>query len=418
MPASSLPRTAAVVVETSMGETQTDWDTNATEIYVIDPDVTGIQQAALDSANIIPRRLAPHRKIYGLKSESAFSCGMYLHAKGANAAEAAAATAAIQHTLIKACIGGLDLGWAQGFAGGTASAPTLEADPGYVGGDFGFAYDTSSGTGEFIRIESIATVTLTMLWNLGFTPDGGGADVLHAVIDCYPNGDALDNHADANHITLGWKVQGSDTEDVYELRGCKPALGEIGIAAGEPVQVSLEHSVIEWAASTPAATAWSSAPSGEAPNVPGIGTTTTIKVGDFAGALATVKPRGTITFTPGITHKQDKGPGGQEGVNGHVAEIEPATLEMMVEYDSDWDDDWEAKTLSHCLIQVGNTPTTAWGMYFPRLEMIEKPQRVDEGGLVSHRLIWRCLEDTASISGLSGDNIDKRRAPFHLLFAA
>lgn len=414
---SALPRTAAVFVESALAETQSDWDANATEIYVIEPNVESVGQALLDSANIVPRQTYKHRKIYGLKSDSTFTCSMYMHAKGTNAAEAAAATAAIQHTLLKACVGGMDLGYAEGLAGGTASAPTLASDPGIVAGDWGFFYDTSAGTGAFRRIESISTVTLTLLEDVPFTPDGGGADVMHAVIDIYPNEDAIENHADANHITLGWKVQGRDTEDNYEIKGCKPTMGAIAITAGEPVMVELAHKMVDWV-STPAATTWTSAPSGEAPNVPGVGTTCSVRLGDFGGALAETAIRGTITFTPGIEHEQDKGPNGTEGVHGYSGVIGDATLEIVVEYDADYDDEFDAKTLKHCMIQIGNTPTTAWGIYCPRLEYAEKPVRVDEGGLVSQRLMFRCLEDTASVSGLSADDIDKRRAPWHLLICA
>ena len=414
---SALPRTAAVFAESTLAEVQSDWDSNATEIYVIEPNVEGVSQTLLDSANIVPRQTYKHRKIYGLKSDSTFTCSLYLHAKGANAAEAAAATAAIQHTVLKAAVGGLDLGYAEGLAGGTASAPELESDPGIVGGDFGFFYDTSAGTGEFRRVESISTVTLTLLEDLSFTPDAGGADVMHAVVDVYPNEDGIENHADANHVTLGWKVQGRDTEDVYEVRGCKPTMGSIAITAGEPVMLELAHKVADWV-STPSATTWTSTPSGEAPNVPGIGTTCSFRLGDFGGALAETAVRGTITFTPGIEHEQDKGPNGTEAIHGYSGTIGDATVEIVVEYDADYDDEFDAKTLKHAMVQIGNTPTTAWGMYFPRLEYAAKPVRINEGGLVSQRLTFRCLEDTASVSGLTGDNIDKRRAPWHLLFCA
>ena len=414
---SALPRTAAVFAESTLAETQSDWDGNATEIYVIEPNVESVSQAILESANIKPRQQAWHRKIYGLKSESTFTCSMYLHAKGTNAAEAAAATAAIQHTILKSAVGGLDLGYAEGLAGGTVSAPTLGSDPGVVAGDFGFFYDASAGTVELRRIESISTVTLTLLEDLSFTPDGGGADVMYAAIDIYPNEDAVENKADANHITLGWKVQGRDTEDVYELRGCKPTLGPIAITAGEPVMVELAHKMVDWV-STPSATTWTSTPSGEAPNVPGIGTTCTFRLGDFGGAMATTEVRGTITFTPSVEHNQIMGPNGTEGVHGYSGVFSDATLEVIVEYDADYDDEFDAKTLKHAMIQVGNTPTTAWGLYFPRLEYVAKPVRIDEGGVTSMRLMFRCLEDTASVSGLTGDDIDKRRAPWHLLFCA
>lgn len=418
MPRSAMPRQVAVFEESSLAEVQSDWVSNGTPIWVIDPDVSSIEQAMLDNANIQPRRQAVKDKIPGLKSESTLPLSMYVHAKGASAAEAAAATAAIQHTIWKSAWGGLDLGWAEGVASGDATNPVLESDPGIVGGDWGFFFDTSAGTGEFGRIESISTVTLTMFWDLGFTPDAGGADVMHAVIDLYPNEDALDDHGDANHTTLGWKVQGAFSEDVYECRGCKPSLGSFAITAGEPVQVQVTNKMVTWV-QTPSASAFVATPSGEAPNVPGKGSTCSVKLADFGSAPATVVTRGTITFNPAIDHDRDKGANGPEGVHGYYGTgLGEATLEIIVEYDAAYDDEFEAGTKKHLIVQVGNTPTTAWALYFPRLEYIEKPKRVDEGGLVSSRLMFRCQEDTASVSGLTGDNIDKRRAPFHLLIAA
>jgi len=414
---SALPRTAAVFVEATLAETQTDWDGNATEIFVIEPNVESVAKTILDNANIVPRQTYKHRKIHGLKSDATYTCSIYQHAKGTNAAEAAAATASIQATLLKAAVGGLDLGFAEGIASGTAAAPVLESDPGIVAGDFGFFYDTSAGVGEFRRIESIAVDTLTLLENLSFTPDAGGADVMHAVLDVYPNEDAIENHADGNHLTLGWKVQGRDTEDVFELRGCKPTMGSVAITAGEPVVIELAHKIVTWA-QTPAATAFTTAPSGEAPNVPGVGSTCSVRLGTFGGALAEVAVRGTITFTPGIEHEQDKGPNGVEAIHGYSGTIGDATLELTLEFADDYFDEFEALTLKHCMVQIGNTPTTAWGLYFPRLEYVAEPTRIDEGGMVSVKIMLRALEDTASVSGLTGDNIDKRRAPWHLLIAA
>lgn len=419
MPAhSSLPRTAACVAETALAEAQTDWDGDATELYVIEPNVEAVAQTLVENANIVPRQTYKHRMVKGLKSDATFSCSLYPTAKGTNAAAEAAATATIESTIMLAAVGGRDLGYAVGISGGVAATPEFDADPGYVAGDFGFFYDSSAGVGEFRRIESMAAgppVAATLFEALSFTPADG--DDVHAVIDVYPNEDAIENHADANHKTLGWKVQGRDPEDAYELRGCKPTMGAVGIVAGEPTVIEFAHKVVTWA-QTPAPTTWTSEPSGEAPHVPGVGATCSVRLGTFGGALAEVAARGTITLTPGIEHEHDKGPNGVEGVHGYSGTIGDATLELVLEYDADYIDDFVSGTLKHCLIQVGDTPTTAWAIYCPRLEYSAEPARVDEAGMTSIRVTLRCLEDTASVSGLTGDDIDKRRAPWHLLFAA
>lgn len=420
MPSHAQPREASVFVESTLAEVQSDWGSNGTPIFVIEPDVSGVDQVNLDNENIQPRRTAVKRYIRGLKSGSTLSTSIYMHAAGASAAEAAAAAATIQTTIMRAAIGGRDLGYAIGLAGGSASAPELDADPGYVAGDWVFAYDTSAGTGRFARIESIAAgppVVATLLEDLAFTPDAGGADVLHAVIDMFVLEAALNDHDNADHITLGWKVQGEGSEDVYELRGCKPTLGDLAITAGEPVALPLAHKAVTWA-STPSATTFG-ASSGLAPNVPGTGSSCSIRIATFGSPMAEIDVRGTLTFKPAIDHDQVMGPNGVEGVHGYVATgVGEAEVELIVEYDNAYDTDWDAETIKHMIVQIGNTPASAWGLYFPALEYKEKPKRVDEGGVTSHRIVFRCMEDTASVVGLTGTNISKRRSPFHLLIAA
>jgi hypothetical protein len=95
-----------------------------------------------------------------------------------------------------------------------------------------------------------------------------------------------------------------------------------------------------------------------------------------------------------------------------------ATLEIIVPYDNAYDTAFEAQTKYHFMMQVGTTATTAWGLYCARMKFAAKPKRVDEGGITGHKLSFVCMEDTASTSGLTGDNIDKRRAPWVLLIAA
>lgn len=422
MPAHALPRRVAVRVEASLADVESDWDTNGTEIYVIDPDVSGVTQAALVNENIQDSRLNPHEYILGLKSDTTFTCSMYVTAPGVSASEDAQAADTALAKILKASWGGHSLGYAAGIAGGTASAPELDADPpaAIIGGTYGFFYDTSGSTGVFRRVESIATATLTLLENLPFTPDNGGADVMHAVIVLYPNEDALNNHDDANHTTLGWKVQGTDTEDNYVVRGAKPSIGEISITAGEPVKIQATHKCVTYE-DTPAATSFTDDPEGEAPNVPGVGTTTTARLGAFGGSMSSVDCYGSITFTPGIDHDKVMGPNGTggEGVHGYVGTgLGESTLEIVVPYDNAYDTAWKNRTKYHFMVQVGDQPTNAWGLYCPRLEMKEKPQRVDEGGITSHRLLFRCLRDTAAITDLEGDEIELRRAPWVVLLAA
>ena len=83
----------------------------------------------------------------------------------------------------------------------------VDADPGFVEGDWGFAYDASAGVGVFARIESVAGVgpyTLTLLDPLTFTPDDA-ADVWHATIVNYIDNGAADrgNHQSRRLLQAG-----------------------------------------------------------------------------------------------------------------------------------------------------------------------------------------------------------------------
>jgi hypothetical protein len=418
MPSHSAPREAAVFVESSLAEDQTNWDSNATEIYILSPNVEGVSQQNIPNENIQPRRHAVHAMVRGLKSTATLTHGMYLHGNKTATAITNQATSEIQDKILKSAWGGVDLGYADGLSGGSATVPDLDADSGtFVAGDWFFFYDDSAGSGEFGRGESLSTLSLTLLWGLEFTP--AAADSACAVVDIYGNEDALNNHDDANHTTLGWLVQGEHAEDVYELKGCKPTVGDISITAGELVALDIAYKSVTHDNAGSAQT-FTSTPSGSAPPVPGTGTTCKFKIADFGSTLlgADVDLRGTFTFRPNVDHEQVMGPNGTEGVHGYVATgLGEAQVECVIEYDNTYDTDWGAETKKHMMIQVGDQPGSAWALYFPRLEYMEKPVRVDEGGVTSVRLLFRCMEDTASVSGLTGDDIDKRRAPWHLLLS-
>lgn len=419
MPSHALPREAAVFVEASLAEAQADWDANATEIFVIEPDVTGVTQGNLDSENIRPRRTFVHDMIRALKSDSTFTTQIYMTASGVNAADQAQAVATIQSDIMLAALGGRKLGFRADISGGTAAAPQITTDPGFQPGDWIFAFDTSAGVGEFARIETITGVgpfDLNLLFPLSFTPDG--TDVAHAVIMVYPGEAALNDHSDANHTTLGWLVQGEGAPDVFELRGCKPAMELEGITAGEPVKATFEHGVVDWTTAPPKET-FTTAPAGIAPTTVGTGKTAKVKIADFGVAPADVDTRGTLTVNFGIGWDQDRGPNGCEGVHGYVATgVGEGGPQLTVDDDNVYDTDWRDEVKKNLYVQVGDQTTDAWGVYWPRLEYRATPTRVDEGGLTSAQLDFRAQEDTASITGLAGDEIEKRRAPFMIMIVA
>jgi hypothetical protein len=421
MPSHADPREFAFTVETTFAEVQSDWTANGIPVYVIEPDAP-LERAHLDNENIRPRRLFVHDYVHGLRSGSTMSWGHYLTAAGVSAAEATQAVATAESTIYHSALGGRTLGWSIGLAGtGTAAIPEVDADPGFVAGDWGFFYDTSGSTGEFRRIESIAAgppVALTLLEALSFTPDDA-ADVLHAVIAVYPDEPALNDYSDPNHTTLGVLVQGEDIDDVYVGQGCKPAMSIEAITAGEPVKASIEAMVTTYPDAMPAKQTLTGTPSGIAPVVASIGTATTIRLGDFGGALAGVDCRGSVEVELAYAWDPVQGPCGTEGVKGYIGTgLGEAMVTITVAIDDDFDVDEFAETKKHLMIQVGDQPTNAIAIYWPRLEFAEKPVRVDEGGTTSMTLKFRAQEDTASIAGLTGDDIAQRRAPVIILMAA
>ena len=413
------PRQFAAFVESTFAETQSDWPSNGLQAYVIEPSVEGVEVAMLDSENISPRRMFVHDKIQGLKSGSTVSWGHYLTAKGTSAAEAAQATATTESTIYHAALGGRTLGWSIGLDGiGTVSAPGTNADPGFVPGDWGFFYDNSAATGEFGRIESATATAVTLLWDIGFTPDDA-ADVLHAVIAVYPDEPAMNSHADSNAKTLGVLIQGEDVDDVYELRGVKPTMSIEGLTMGEPVKVSIEGMVTTYPDAMPAKQTFTGTPSGVAPGVVATGTASTVKLGDFGGALSGVDCRGTIEIDLGYGWEAVTGVCGTEGVKGHIGTgLGEGGVKLTVAIDDAFDVDLFAETKKHLLIQIGDQPTDAVAIYWPNLEFKEKPKRVDEGGTTSMTLVFRAKEDTASTSSNTGDDIQQRRAPVIILMAA
>ena len=413
------PREFFYTVETTANETQADWPSNGQPVYVIEPSVEGFTIDVRDSDNIAPRRQFIHEEIHGLRSGATMSWGHYLTAKGSNAAETAQATADDVATIMQAGLGGMSLGWSIGLDGaGSATTPGTDADPGFAAGDWGFFYDDSGAVGEFRRIESSTATTVTLFEDLTFTPDDA-ADVLHAVIAIYPDEPALSSHADANYNTLGVLIQGEDVDDVYAGRGVKPTITIESITAGEEVKIKCEAKVTTYPDAMPAKQTVAGTPSGIAPLVASIGTTSSVRLGDFGGALAGVDCRGSIQIDLGIDHDPIMGVCGTEGVKGYIGTgLGTAKVTLTVAIDDAFDVDFFAKTKKHLMIQIGDQPTDAIAFYFPRLKWASKPKRVDDQGTTSMTMEFVCMEDTADSSGNTGDDIAQRRAPFIILRAA
>lgn len=423
----ALPRKFAFYTETTfVTGGPADWVADGTFAYAIGPDISGVMQETTENENNVLRPRAKHANIRTLKNASA-SFGLYMHSSPATAAEGAAAVTYHVAELLHAAIGGRDLGFAAAVVSdGAEVAGTIQidADPGYVKGDWVYAFDTSAGVGEFYRVSAVTIIgagpehTLTLDRPQHFVPDVGGADTIRAVIDCYIHQAATTQHDHASHKTLQMLVQGDAADDVYECKGVKPAVSIEAITAGEPTKLSFDCLVTTFELEDAVAAAFGAAiPVGEPGAVPGVATTTSFKMADVGAALVEVVARGSITVEPGVAYERVMGPNGHEGVHGHVDDLGDTTVEVMVPFDTDFNSEFRAGVEKHLLCQVGNT-TDAWAVYLPRVEYGTEPARSDEGGLTTSALSFRGLENQTDPGALAGDNLEKWRSPFHILIVA
>lgn len=429
MVAHALTREAKTFIETTFGTPPADWTASGSRVLVIEPNIESVAQANVENENIRGETLDPYDRIHTLRSGGTVSFASYLHSSPVNAAEAATATVTAfpLADMMLVALGGRDLGLAIGLAGGSAAAPEVDDQTGLAVGDWQFFYDTSGGTGRFQRIIALPGAdVLTLDRDLPFTPDAGGADVAHAVIECYLHELSITDHTHAQHKTLSMLVQGRGSEDAIDMSGVKLAASIEPITEGEPCRVSFEGMVTTFRSDGFAKPTLTGTEYGEAGLVPGIGRTTTFEIAEVGDPLTNtgVLIRGPITVKVGITWESDSSPAGLEGRNGYVATGFGETgLEFTVDYDKSWVEAYRAGTHYHVLIQVGNTPAGAMGFYFPNLEIIEEPVRVDVGGITSCKVVMAAHMDThpdAQIdhTTLSGDTRYKAVAPLQVLFVA
>lgn len=419
MVAHALPRKFAFYTATAWGPSggPSDWSTDGTYTYVTNIDTAGLVQATVANENNVMRPRAKHANIRTLRNGS-MSFGVYAHAKTTHAAEGAAATTYHIAELLRAALGGRDLGYGIGFSGGSASAPEVDSDPGFEQGDWIYAFDTSTGIGEFYRITSIAAgppVVLTLDRDLHFTPVG--ADRAYSVIDCYIHQAATTQHDHANHKTLWCLAQGDASTDVYVAKGVKPSLGISEITAGVPVQFSFDCQVATFDADEAVAEDFGSAiPTGEAGLVSGIGTSTNVRFATYGDPLPStnISARGSISVDPGVGYDIVDASTGWEGIEGFVDNLGDTVLEMMVPFNSSYNAEFRAGTKKHVLVQIGES-TNAIGIYMPRCEYGSEPVRSDEGGLTSSSITLRALENEADPGSLTGDDLEKWRSSMHIL---
>lgn len=420
----ALPRWISFFVETAFGTGgPANWVTDGTHCFVTNVDTSGLVEQSVENENNITHPRYVHDMIHTLRNGS-MSFGLHLHGKpGTVTAEAAQATTFHLAELARAALGGMRLGWSIGFSGGTASAPEVDSNPGYVVGDWIYAYDDSAGTGDFYRITAIAAgppVVLTLDRDLHFTP--AAEDVARAVISVYVHGRVTTSHKNANHKTLQILAQGDADDDIYIGRGCKPTMTLEAISPGSPLQASLDVAVTRHDAPDDETKKDFAAldPVGEAPLVPGRGASTKFKLANVGSPLVATEQRGDITVAPGVEYEPVTAAAGYEGVLGYVDTLGPAGMEVMVPFDSGYHADFRAHQHKQALITIAKsgTETEAIGVYFPELEIAAEPPRNDQGNLSGLSLSFRAQLNKTSAGSLTGDDKEHWLSPMCLLFTA
>lgn len=399
-----------------------DWS-DGVPFLAVDPDFTGMQQQTIENMNYRQRALATRGKVLSL-ANGACQFKVYLHGRSTAAAEGSRATRTTPDfpiaDFMQNAWGGVRLGYCAGIASGSASAPVVDAAAGanYAAGDWGFFIDSDTGEGEFKKILSIATDTLTF-WaghDLSFTP--AATDTVGAVIQCYPHTDILKNKNHASHLTQSFLDLGDLADDGRQGVGVKLNLTAIeGIAAGEAAQLVFEGMVTQLV-NAGIAHPTVGTPLGDAPVVTSTGDDTFVQISEVGAALADIEAQ-SVTITPGISSQAVKGPGGLEGVHGYnlvQGSADSMMVEVVVDYDDAWNTAFRAGTRYQVLVQVGREPGRAWGAFFANCEIAEDPQRTATTDLSTTTLKLRPLESEVSTAA-TGDNLEKVRAKGELLFS-
>jgi hypothetical protein len=428
-----IQRTVAIDRETTFGEGIADFDDlseNGHLIHVFDLELGELRQAVIENMNLKQRAGATRPHVHALKSAGTIAFKFYAQGATTNAAEGDEAEELGGYDEILAnALGGSYRGFAAGLAGGTAAAPEVETGELATQADhsWGFFYDASAATGYFRKIASVATDTITPVTghDLPFTPDGGGADTMHGVKQFYPDFDALEDHAHANHFTHTMFCKGRHAEDSQEPRGVKFGANLGAIEAG---------TMTAWEIAGKAATFLdpedisqydlAGSVEGTFGPVTGAGARTLCQLAAVGAALAEVTFWGSITPTLGIEPDPVMGPNGNEGVHGFgVTEgsYDATGVELTVPYDDDWYTAFRAQTRYHLLVQVGTTPSKSNALYFPRLAFSEEPQKVAVNGRAGMTLRFRALEvnsesQVIDVSGLSAAVAHRALAKFEWVY--
>jgi hypothetical protein len=414
-------RTAFYFEESTFGTAPADWDVSGIPFLCVNPQVEGLAREMLENANYRQRALASYPLVKSLKNGT-IGFGCYARGPGVVAAEDSNAVTFALAQFVKNAWGGIRLGYATGIASGSAAAPVVDAGEGaeYLDGDWFFAYDTSAERGEFALVDSVSTDTITLRFSLTFSPDGGGADAAHAVIVGFPNRLAMVNKDHADHETGSFFFVGEEPDDLFQPVGVKLNITAVeGLTPNEAPMISFEGMCRTFPNPTTLTRPDTDVdPEGEAPLATAVGTATTVRIGTLAGALAEIAPN-SFAFTPGVASQPinaltDHGRAGYTLAQGTA---DASMLEIVVPYDPQWFDDFDDDVRKHVLLQIGDQPGEAFGIYFPHMQIAADPRRNVSDDIATITISLRPLEYVEATSE-TGNQLEQYRSKAVLLFSA
>lgn len=417
--AHSRPRQIAFTEESSFGEVQTDFDNNGELFLVLDPNVEGLKQEAVENNNSVTRPLGKHPMLRGLKSKGTFSFGMYLHGNPATAASGSQASNYHIAKLLQNAMGGQQRSYHYGLTAGTTSSFEVADATGLEVGQWVWLHDQTTSKAHPRKITDVTGLVVSIKPPLLTAASGsydGGGDIAYAGINVYCDQDSLTDQADLQHKTAGFYIKGEDDDDSYAVRGGKLAATIAPLEPGAATMVTFEGMVADFDNSGLSAPSMSGSVSGEAPLCVSTGDDTICLLGPHGGTLEEV-----IMFSAepniGITHQHVPNIGGIEGVAHYNLAAAPGETGLTIQtlYSSSYAEAFENDTRYEALIQVGTAPGKSFALYCPHLEMVEDPARSVSADKVASTLVFRAHEDSADVSGLSGDSKQSILSPIEII---
>jgi len=396
---SSLPTTLAYQDESTFGTDPGSWDANGVPLYHTQGSIEfpSVKREMVEDPRNVEDVFEVHQKLHGLTTGTlSFSIPAY----GTNATTSAASqvTQTELGKLLEHCLGGDSRSYSS-VIGGTPTTTTLDptTTTGFDEGVYFAVRQDSTGLLYPNRVASWDGTTITCERAFPFNPSAG-TDTIEGIEANYVDSTVLIDTGTTRAYQLTMGV-GSDREN-YTLRGCRTELAgiEIGRGGAPQLKFTIHYSNFQGPDDVSDPT-YATSTAGAAPFVAGVegdcwfeddGTTTNTTVG--LNALE-VTPGVPVQMQEGITPSNSDTP----GVLGYTTGAADTLVNITaIPTASGYIDDWQADTLKQmCWSNLG-TREKLFGLWFPRLNLIETPESFPVGPNIGQRIPMRAMRDAAN----------------------